>query len=547
MATRCCSGATAPPWPAAAMLMVGATSRRCPRVAAGGRHTVLLRSDGTAVACGDNDDGQCVLPALPAGLTYTQVAAGGRHAVLLRSDGTAVACGWNDDGQCDLPALPAGLTYTAHLLPALLLQVSLDGGSMVFVTIGGVERCRIRAAPTARLADIHLQLVAEHRAGRLGPGAWRVEAILPGGRPLSAAAEETDSGAHTLESLAPVRSGCSQKLRLAEAFPGVPRTGSAEPVPRNRFHRTGSAGPVPQNRFHKPGSTVLQVPQDRFHRSDGTAVARGWNADGQCDLPALPAGLTYTQVAAGGLHTVLLRSDGTAVARGRSDGTAVACGDNDHGQCDLPALPAGLTYTQVAAGGRHTVLLRSDGTAVACGDNDHGQCDLPALPAGLTYTQVAAGGRHTVLLRSDGTAVACGWNADGQCDLPALPAGLTYTQVAAGGRHTVLLRSDGTAVARGWNADGQSDLPALPAGLTYTAHLLPALLLQVSLDGGSMVFVTIGGVERCRIRAAPTARLADIHLQLVAEHRAGRLGPGAWRVEAILPGGRPLSAAAEET
>ncbi|CAK0799049.1 unnamed protein product [Prorocentrum cordatum] len=171
-----------------------------------------------------------------------------------------------------------------------------------------------------------------------------------------------------------------------------------------------------------------------------------------------------------------------------------------------------------------------------------------ALPAGLTYTQVAAGERHTVLLRSDGTAVDCGWNDVGQCDLPALPAGLTYTQVAAGVWHTVLLRSDGTAVACGVNDGGQCDLPALPAGLTYTADLCPALLLQVSLDGGSMVFVTIGGVERCRIRAAPTARLAVIYLQLVAEHRAGRLGPGAWRVEAILPGGRPLSsAAAEET
>ncbi|CAK0901326.1 unnamed protein product [Prorocentrum cordatum] len=150
-----------------------------------------------------------------------------------------------------------------------------------------------------------------------------------------------------------------------------------------------------------------------------------------------------------------------------------------------------------------------DGTAAACDFNGDGQCDLPALPAGLTYTQVAAGGGHTVLLRSDGTAAACGLNGDGQCDLPALPAGLTYT-------------SDGTAAACGLNGDGQCDLPALPAGLTYTEHLLPALLLQASLDTDSMVFVTFGGVERCRIRAAPTARLRDIYLQLAAEHRAGR-------------------------
>eukprot|EP00959_Pyramimonas_sp_CCMP1952_P239032 4995528-Pyramimonas_sp.AAC.1 len=75
----------------------------------------------------------------------------------------------------------------------------------------------------------------------------------------------------------------------------------------------------------------------------------------------------------------------------------------------------------VAAGAAHTVLLRSDGTALACGHNDVGQCDVPALGGGgLTYTQAAAGYAHTVLLRSDGTAVACGRNAFGQCDVPAL-------------------------------------------------------------------------------------------------------------------------------
>ena len=36
--------------------------------AAGDGHTVLLRSDGEAVVCGDNDDGQCNLPALEEGV-----------------------------------------------------------------------------------------------------------------------------------------------------------------------------------------------------------------------------------------------------------------------------------------------------------------------------------------------------------------------------------------------------------------------------------------------------------------------------------------------
>ena len=86
-------------------------------------------------------------------------------------------------------------------------------------------------------------------------------------------------------------------------------------------------------------------------------------------------------MAASAFHTVLLKSDGSAVARGWTD----------EGQCELPALQGALTYTQVAAGGEHTVLVRSDGSAVACGRNGQGQCELPALEGGLSYTHVAAG------------------------------------------------------------------------------------------------------------------------------------------------------------
>ena len=97
-------------------------------------------------------------------------------------------------------------------------------------------------------------------------------------------------------------------------------------------------------------------------------------------------------------------------------------------------LKMGLAYSQVAAGYAHTVLLRSDGTAVACGGNSYGQCRLPALEEGLVDSDVAARANHTVLLKSDGTAVACGRNSDGRCSLPALEEGLVYSQVACSRR-----------------------------------------------------------------------------------------------------------------
>jgi alpha-tubulin suppressor-like RCC1 family protein len=65
------------------------------QVAAGCRHTVGLRSDGSVVAVGANDYDQC---AVDDWTDMVQVAAGCLHTVGLRSDGTVVTTGWDDFG-----------------------------------------------------------------------------------------------------------------------------------------------------------------------------------------------------------------------------------------------------------------------------------------------------------------------------------------------------------------------------------------------------------------------------------------------------------------
>ncbi|CAK0814469.1 unnamed protein product [Prorocentrum cordatum] len=558
------------------------------QVAAGREHTALLRSDGTAVAFGGNRSGQCNVPALDGGLSYTQVAAGREHTALLRSDGTAVAFGLNYAGQCNVLALDGGLTYTARLLvgATLLLQASLDGGAVRFLTLGGVERCWVRAAPGAPLAGVRDWLAGELGAGRLDPGLGRADAALPGGRLLSgASAGETVADAFALAQGSPARGLARVAWPSARAGPapaGCPRVphGHSAGGGESRASRIAGRGHAgPRASRPRPRMVAAGYLHTALLRSDGTAVASGANRAGQCNVPALDGGLSYTQVAAGSAHTALLRSDGTAVAFGWNHG----------GQCNVPALDGGLSYThytevaagtcppallssdgtgrglrlestassatcragrwpsytQVAAGREHTALLRSDGTAVAFGGNRSGQCNVPALDGGLSYTQVAAGREHTALLRSDGTAVAFGGNRSGQCNVPALDGGLSYTQVAAGREHTALLRSDGTAVAFGLNYAGQCNVLALDGGLTYTARLLvgATLLLQASLDGGAVRFLTLGGVERCWVRAAPGAPLAGVRDWLAGELGAGRLDPGLGRADAALPGGRLLSGA----
>ena len=233
-----------------------------------------------------------------------------------------------------------------------------------------------------------------------------------------------------------------------------------------------------------------------FSEVTGQAVACGYNYEGQCGIPPLKPGLSYSQVSAGGEHTVLLRSDGQAVA----------CGRNREGQCCIPPLDEGLSYSQVSAGSVHTVLLRSDGQAVACGWQADGRCSIPALDEGLSYSQVSAGAHHTVLLRSDGQAVACGWQADGRCSVPPLDEGLSYSQVSAGRDHTVLLRSDGQAVACGSRVHSQCNIPTLNEGLSYSqvsAGYDHTVLLR---SDGQAVACPSKLLGKCHIPAFPSLR-----------------------------------------
>ena len=87
-------------------------------ISAGEDHTVGLKSDGTVVAVGDNDDGQCNVSEWT---DIVAISAGSSHTVGLKSDGTVVAVGENDFGKCnvsewtDIVAISAGEDHTVGL------------------------------------------------------------------------------------------------------------------------------------------------------------------------------------------------------------------------------------------------------------------------------------------------------------------------------------------------------------------------------------------------------------------------------------------------
>jgi hypothetical protein len=76
-------------------------------VAAGDAHGLALRADGTVVAWGQNDSGQCNVPVG----TYRAVAAGADFSLAIRTDGSLAVWGGNSDGQ--VSRAPTGKDFTA--------------------------------------------------------------------------------------------------------------------------------------------------------------------------------------------------------------------------------------------------------------------------------------------------------------------------------------------------------------------------------------------------------------------------------------------------
>ena len=247
-------------------------------------------------------------------------------------------------------------------------------------------------------------------------------------------------------------------------------------------------------------------------KRDGTVWTWGNNASGKLGLGDSGAGtnrLVPTQTAL--TSVVALAAGENFSAALLADGTVATWGNNAYGQLGdgwnvstqpTPTLVPGLSgVTAIAAGGIHILALKSDGTLRAWGRNDQGQVGniadtsviSPVTPNSINNAvKIAAGYYNSYALLDDGTVMAWGINNYGclgnggttpaTSKIPVQVLTPTYfpltcvTDIAAGGYYALAATCNGNAV--GWGAN----FGALGRGTSTTMETTAASTVPAYID-----------------------------------------------------------------
>ena len=252
------------------------------QIAAGYKHLVGLKKDGTVVASSAGYQGQNDVSSWEG---IVSIAAAGYHTVGLKADGTVVATGDNKHGQCDVSSWRNVIAISAS--PCNTVGLCKDGS---------------------------LLLAGDKNCGQRDILNWKeVIAVAPG-------------GLYDPVQLYPKKPELNNMAHIA----GILADGTLVAVGNNAYHQCDVS--------EWTNIVYLAANSSRTAglRADGTVVCTGrgqYSADGTMkEYDGTPWGADWTDITAislGSDYLVGLKSDGTVVAVG---------GPNTYGQCDVASL-----------------------------------------------------------------------------------------------------------------------------------------------------------------------------------------------------------------
>ncbi len=453
----------------------------------GGSHVVTLRTDGTVWSYGYNNFGQLGDGTSTARLqpvqvktnasTYLtgvkEVAAGLRHTLALKADGTVVAWGKNSQGQL------GNQSTTISMYPVV---VQKNGGGNLTGVVGIAAGEDFSAAYTS---DGKVWAWGVNSSGQLGQGTTADSSVAVQVQDTTGVITNAigiSAGAGHLVILRADKNVFAVGLNTSSQLGNGSNVNQSKAVPvREGAGNLGGVSAVSCGAYHS--LAVIEV--------DGTVRAWGLNTTGQLGNGTLTAqnkavpvsGLTdVVDLAAGANHSLALKAN--LEVWGWGDNYKGKLGTGNSNQSLIPIRAAGsTTYAyRISAKGNSSALVRKDGAVMGFGENLFGNFGnntkgytwmvgsvmATSSTAFTSVRQISASGTHSSSIRNDESVWSWGNNQYGQLGnnatsvqaypVKAVPASGSLseiTQTVCGGSFTLALKRDGTVWAWGNEANGR--------------------------------------------------------------------------------------------